>query len=301
MKTILVTGGSGLVGSAIQSIVKDYTYYFIFLNSKKCDLTDYTQTKKVFDEIRPDYIIHLAACVGGLYKNMSSQIDMYEINTLLNTNVLKAAKAVGVKNLIACLSTCIFPDKIKYPINETMLHDGPPHPSNECYAYAKRMLEVQCKHYNFTCIIPTNVYGPHDNFNLEDGHVIPALIHKCYLAKQNGTPFYMRGTGRPLRQFIYSVDLARLILGIIDKGITETLILSPSEEYMLYDVAKMINTEFGGNEVCILPEYADGQYRKTADNSRLMEHFPNFEFTDLKTGIHQTVCWFIDNYNLARK
>jgi len=91
--------------------------------------------------------------------------------------------------MVACLSTCIFPDKTEYPIDESMLHNGPPHSSNDAYAYAKRMLEVQCRMYNenhgdnFVCIIPTNIYGPNDNFNIEDGHVLPALINKCFIAK----------------------------------------------------------------------------------------------------------------------
>lgn len=101
-------------------------------------------------------------------------------------------------------------DKTTYPINEDMLHDGPPHPSNEGYAYAKRLIDTMNRAYaeeygcNFTSIIPTNIYGPHDNFSIKNGHVIPGLIHKCYIAKRDNTPFTIWGSGKPLRQFVYS-------------------------------------------------------------------------------------------------
>jgi len=191
MKTVLITGASGLVGSAIKSIEKNYSYNFVHLDSKSCDLTDYQKTLESFVSIKPDVVIHLAACVGGLFKNMNEKVKMFEDNILINTNVVRASYQCGVDTLIACLSTCVFPDNIGV-LNELCLHNGPPHSSNEGYAYAKRMLEVQCKLYQqqfnkrYFCIIPTNIYGPNDNFNLEDSHVIPAFIHKCYLAKQNG-------------------------------------------------------------------------------------------------------------------
>lgn len=123
--------------------------------------------------------------------------------------------------LVSCLSTCIFPDKTTYPIDETMIHNGEPHNSNYGYAYAKRMVDVVNHLYseqygcNFTSVIPTNIFGKHDNFSISDGHVIPGLVHKCYLAKQEGTPFVVWGSGKPLRQFIYSKDLARLMIWVM--------------------------------------------------------------------------------------
>lgn len=123
-----------------------------------------------------------------------------------------------MKKLVSCLSTCIFPDKTSYPIDETMVHAGPPHTSNEGYAYAKRMIDVMNRAYGeeygckFTSIIPTNVYGLHDNFSIEDGHVIPGLMHKCLKAKRAGTPFTIWGSGTPLRQFIWAGDLANLTI-----------------------------------------------------------------------------------------
>jgi GDP-L-fucose synthase len=307
MKTILVTGGSGLVGKAIQDIKKSFNkYYFIFMDSKKCDLTDFKETLFIFKEIKPNYVIHLAACVGGLFKNMSQKVKMIEDNILINTHVLKCAYTIGVEKVICCLSTCIFPDNTTFPINESMINNGPPHDSNEGYAYSKRLLEVQCRCYNqqygtkYICIIPTNIYGPHDNFHLEDSHVIPGLIHRCFLAKQKNEPFVVRGTGKPLRQFIYSIDLAKIIMELIlEYHSTESVIISPSEEHSILNIAEMINSHFN-NKIEFDSDYSDGQYRKTADNTKLLTFLPNFAFTSIQDGISETIKWFIEQYPNVR-
>lgn len=313
MKTILITGGSGLVGSAIRNISLDYCdkYKVIFLSSKDCDLTNYTNTLYTFTTFNPDYVIHLAACVGGLFKNMAYKVDMFEKNIIINTNVLKVCHEIKVKKVISCLSTCIFPDKTTYPIDETMLHNGPPHSSNDAYAYAKRMLEVQSRAYqeqyndNFICVIPTNIYGPFDNFNLQDSHVIPALIHKCYLAKKNNEPFVIAGSGNPLRQFIYSEDLAKLILWTLENyNQLEPIILSvpESDEKSIHYVASCIAKEFDYyDNMSFDKEKPDGQFKKTANNSKLAQFLPNFQFTPIEKGIHKTVEWFIKNYDSCRK
>ena len=311
MKTILVTGGSGLVGSAIRNISSNYVYKFIFLSSVDCDLTSYSCTLYTFSTYNPDYVIHLAACVGGLFKNMAYKVDMYEKNILINMNVLKVCHEIKVKKLISCLSTCIFPDKTTYPIDETMLHDGTPHTSNDAYAYAKRMLEVQSRAYqeqygdNFICVIPTNIYGSYDNFHLQDSHVIPGLIHKCYLAKKENKPFIIAGSGTPLRQFIYSEDLAILILWTLENYYDkESIILSVPEndEKSINYVATCIAREFNyENNMEFDTDKPDGQYKKTADNSKLMSYIKSFQFTPIEEGITKTVDWFINNYNQCRK
>lgn len=311
MTKILVTGGSGLVGYGIKKIKHDSNHEFIFLSSKDCDLTNYNEAKTIFELHKPDYVIHLAAFVGGLFKNMNFKVDMYEKNTLINCNVLKCCHDIGVKKLVSCLSTCIFPDKTSYPINESMLHNGPPHNSNDAYAYAKRMLEVQSKAYqeqykdNFVCVIPTNIYGENDNYSLEDGHVIPALIHKCYLAKQNNEKFIVRGTGKPLRQFIYSTDLAKLMLWVLESyDEKDSIILSvgEEEEMSIGDVARLVAKEFDYEHMMAFDDsYSDGQFKKTADNSKLMSLYSDFKFTNMEEGMRNSVKWFIDHYNTCRK
>ncbi len=308
---ILVTGGTGLVGYGIQQICNQYDYEFIFMSSKNCDLVNYEVTKAFFEKHKPDYVIHLAACVGGLFKNMNQKVEMYEKNTLINCNVLKCCHELNVKKVISCLSTCIFPDKTSYPIDETMLHNGPPHCSNDAYAYSKRMLEVHSKAYQqqygdkFICVIPTNIYGENDNYNLNDAHVIPALIHKCWLAQQKNEKFVVCGTGKPLRQFIYSKDLAILMMWTLEHyDSLDTLILSvgEKEEISIGNVAKLIAKEFCYDHMMEFNTgFSDGQYKKTANNSKLIKHYGDYIFTPIETGIKKSVKWFQENYEKCRK
>lgn len=311
VETILITGGSGLVGQGIKLIQSNYNYNFIFSSSSNCNLEDYKETINYFQSINPDYIIHLAANVGGLFKNMTYKVDMLEKNVIINTNVLKAAHNIGVKKLIACLSTCIFPDKTSYPIDETMLHNGPPHTSNDAYAYAKRLLDTQCRAYreqygdNFVSIIPTNIYGPNDNFNLEDGHVIPALIHKCYLAKLENKPFTVAGSGKPLRQFIYSEDLGNLIMWVLfNYNDIEPIILSVGEdkEVSIGYISNLIAKKFNYSQnMCFDTGKADGQYKKTASNNKLIKLLGDYNFTPIEKGIDKSINWFEQNYEYCRK
>jgi len=316
MKTIVVTGGSGLVGRAIQHIsrLNDFSdYTFVFLNSSQYDLSSLEQTREMFEKLRPTIVIHLAACVGGLLKNMTKKVEMLEKNLMINYNIVKCSHDYKVEKLVACLSTCIFPDKTTYPIHEEMLHNGPPHYSNDAYAYAKRMLEVHCKAYretygdNFVCIIPTNIYGPHDNFNLEDAHVIPALIHKCHLAKEENRDFIVMGSGTPLRQFIYSEDLATLILWTAENFNESSIILSVGEkeevtiEHVAREIAKAFDYE---DRIRFDASQPDGQYKKTADNRKLLSYLNDtqqVDFMPVEKGIKKTVQWFIENYETARK
>jgi GDP-L-fucose synthase len=301
---ILITGGSGLIGSAIRDVVdlENDENEYVFISSKECDLTNIDITMKYFSKCKPDAVIHLAAYVGGLFRNMTEKIKMYEINTQINYNVLKVCDELNINRLLSCLSTCIFPDKTTYPIDETMLHDGAPHFSNDGYAYSKRMLEVHSRMYYenknriYNCIIPTNIYGKYDNFDLEDAHVIPALVHKCYLAKKENINFIVKGSGRPLRQFIYSLDLAKLVLKMLftyqDK---EPIILSVSEEdeVSIANVSRIIAKCFDyEHKIKFDCHFADGKFKKTANNKKLISLYPETEFTNIHDGISRTVDWF---------
>jgi len=314
LKTILVTGGSGLVGSAIKNIYTDYQnkYQFYFISSQQYDLTNMHSAIEMFDKYKPHYVIHLAACVGGLFKNMNNKVEMLEKNLMINYNVVKCSHDYKVEKLIACLSTCIFPDKnISYPINETMLHDGAPHHSNDAYAYSKRMLEIQCTAYrnsygdNFMCIIPTNIYGPNDNFNLNDGHVLPSLIHKCFISKQQNNDFVICGSGKPLRQFIFSFDLAKIIMILLEKNINENIIVSVPEnnEVSIGDIGKIIATNFDiQNKIIFDTSFSDGQYKKTVSINKLQEIIgEDFNFTSIDNGIKITIDWFIKNFPNLKK
>lgn len=310
-KRVIVTGGSGLVGNAIKVKSNMYydTYDFTFLSSKDGDLSDLEQTREIFKKYNPTVVIHLAACVGGLYKNMNNKVEMLEKNIAINYNVMKCAYEYNVEKLVACLSTCIFPDKIKqYPIREDMLHDGPPHHSNYTYAYAKRMLEVHCRAYrenfgkNFICVTPTNIYGPHDNFHLEDAHVLPALIHRCFISKRDNVDFVVRGSGKAMRQFIFSEDLAENILFIMEHSDEPNTILSVPADHSISigDIAKIIAKEYDYEDRLVFDtSYDDGQIIKTVTNQKLQELYDKHEkqlvFTDIENGIRKTVIWFNEN------
>lgn len=299
---ILVTGGSGLVGNGIKSVSDKYPdYEFIFISSKDYDLSIFNEVETMFKKIKPTYVIHLAACVGGLYKNMHNKVEMLEKNLLINYNIVKCSHDYKVVKLIACLSTCIFPDNVTYPINESMLHNGPPHESNDAYAYAKRMLHIHCKAYrenfgdNFVCVTPTNIYGHHDNFDLENGHVLPALIHKCFLAKKQNNDFIVKGSGKPLRQFIYSEDLAALIMIILEKSNEENTIISVPEtdEKSIEHIARIIAHSFDYEDrIRFDTSFSDGQYKKTVSTKKLQNLVENHKFITLEEGIKKTVEWF---------
>eukprot|EP00743_Colponemidia_sp_Colp-15_P006015 GILK01006464.1.p1 GENE.GILK01006464.1~~GILK01006464.1.p1 ORF type:complete len:322 (-),score=52.94 GILK01006464.1:139-1104(-) len=314
---VLVTGGSGLVGMALKEVVEDPAntdnagQSWVFLRSSDGDLRDAAATRAIFERYRPDYVIHLAAFVGGLFRNMKYKVEFWKHNVAMNENVMTCCHEFKVKKLISCLSTCIFPDRTTYPIDETMIHNGPPHFSNEGYAYAKRMIDVLNRCYaeeygcNFTSVIPTNIFGKFDNFHLEDSHVIPGLIHKCYLAKVNGTPLVVSGSGKPLRQFIYAKDLAKLILWVLGHyESVDPIILSVDEqdEVSIGELAQMIvdAMQFNG-ELVFDASKADGQYKKTASNRKLRSLLPDFQFTSIREGLKETVEWFVANYDSARK
>ncbi|XP_015278231.1 PREDICTED: GDP-L-fucose synthase [Gekko japonicus] len=321
MKRILVTGGSGLVGKAIGKLVAEGgagrpDEVWIFLSSKDGDLTDAGQTKAIFERLQPTHVIHLAAMVGGLFRNIKYNLDFWRNNVHINDNVLHTAYEFGVQKVVSCLSTCIFPDKTTYPIDETMIHNGPPHDSNFGYSYAKRMIDVQNRAYFaqygccFTAVIPTNVFGPHDNFNIEDGHVLPGLIHKAYLAKKNGTPLTVWGTGKPRRQFIYSlVSFSKnnrfIKLQHHQRDGEETKMhqqIGEEDEVSIREAAECIvgAMNFKG-ELHFDTTKSDGQFKKTASNAKLKKYLPDFQFTPFPQAVKETCDWFCANYDTARK
>jgi len=267
----------------------------------------------MFERIQPTHVIHLAAKVGGLYGNMKANLEFFRINMAINDNVLSLSHEFKVQKVVSCLSTCIFPDKTTYPIDETMVQNGPPHTSNYGYSYAKRMIDVMNKGYNqqygckFTSVVPTNVFGAHDNFNLEESHVIPGLVHKlhtCTQTSEEHKPFTVWGTGKALRQFIWSEDLGRLFLWVMrDYDETEPIILSVSEaeEKSIDEAAKSVAKAYKFNgEWKYDTTRSDGQYKKTASNDKLRKYLPDFQFTPFDEAIQKTVDWFIANHDSAR-
>lgn len=302
---LLVTGSDGLVGSALQRLKQDETY---FATREDADLTKFDETIDLFNEVKPTHVIHLAALVGGIGGNIMHSGTFFRDNILINTHVLEAARIFGAKKLISFMSTCVFPDGAPYPLSVENIHDGPPHPSNFAYAYAKRMLDVQTRAYraqwmlDYSIVIPTNIYGPNDNWNLTEGHVIPSLIHRCFIAQLRKEPLVVWGSGRPLREFIYVDDIARLIIDLIGRPTSEhPLIISSGVETSIAELVGLVveSMDFKG-EVIMDSSKPDGQFRKPSNVKPFNGLFPNFEFTSLKDGIISTVSWFRANHSTAR-
>ena len=223
----LITGGSGLLGNAFKKVLPNE----IYPTHKELELQNFEKTKDYFDSFNEfsvskiDTVIHLAGKVGGVKANTQYVSDFYQTNSEINNNVITSCINADIPKLVCCLSTCIYPDEkhITYPLTEDQLHNGPPHQSNFGYAYAKRMVDVQLRSarqqygVEYISVIPNNMYGEHDNFDLENGHVIPSLIRKVWEAKIDNKPaFTVWGDGEIYREFTYAEDIAKAILFCVD-------------------------------------------------------------------------------------
>lgn len=310
-KRILITGGSGLLGNALKKKIENENC--LFLSSKQCNLLNYNQIYNTFYTFNPTHVIHLASRVGGLYDNLDSNYEFLWDNLQIHLNVIKMCELFDIKVLINIQSTCIFPSVIKeYPINSSELHNGEPHYSNAGYAYSKRMLEKLSfylhKKNNISVInlIPTNLYGENDNYNITKGHVIPALIHKTYIAINENKPLYIYGDGIATRQFLYVDDFAEIINYFIKNTNEikyESLIISPPEkdEVSIKQVVEKITKIFGfNNEIIYDVNFSNGQEKKTVSDNELKKYI-DFNFTNLDDGLLKTIMFFKENYNILRK
>ena len=305
MKTI-VTGGSGLLGSEMLRQSPDSLGF----SSKDFDLRESNHSILTLEEGRFDTVIHCAAMVGGVKANTDYVADFFDNNVRMNMNVLDACREQGLK-LVSVLSTCIYPDApyVKYPLTEDQLHNGPPHPSNFGYAYAKRMLEVQSCAYrqqygcNFISVIPNNLYGANDNYDLNSGHVIPALIRKFYEAKLYGYDHVdVWGTGAPLREFTFARDAAKIILWLAENYNGEKPVnIGNPEQVSIKKLAQMIAEEIGfeggGTFDTTKP---DGQYKKPSSNAFLRSLGCDVEYTSLRDGLKETINSFKNRYPKVR-
>lgn len=296
--SVLVTGGNGLLGSPIVRDLKGKTF-----SSKECDLRSDNFKKFIddnYDEV-PNTIVHCAARVGGVGANLNHNLEFFKDNIYIDNNVLSSCLEMGTENLVTILSTCIFPDKVEYPLTADKLDLGPPHDSNYGYAYAKRLLGYQTKVYrnviknNWISIVPTNLYGPKDNFHLEDSHLVPALIRKAYECSLDGSDFNVWGDGSPMRQFVYSEDMSKIIEWAIENWKSEEPLMVINErEYTIREVVSIIADRFNISEDRIKYDTTKplGQLRKPAKSD-----IGWFDFTPLDIGINKTIDWFIENHN----
>ena len=298
----IITGGSGMVGSAFKQTLPDADY------PTRQEL--YSMLKGVInrDKFSGKDIIHLAAKVGGVKVNMGQVADFYIQNSTLNEKMLSAACLGGANKVVSLLSTCVYPTAqyVTYPLTEDQLHLGPPHPSNFGYAYAKRMVDVMSRVYrqqygcNFITAIPNNLYGENDNFDLENGHVIPAIIRKVWEAKLNNKPFVeCWGDGSPLREFTYSEDIVKILMFLLKNyDEPEPINIGNTEEHSIKEVAEMICSimKYDG-EIRWNTQMPSGQHRKPSSNQKLLNlGWDKKWYTSLEKGLTKTCKWVMLKY-----
>lgn len=311
----IITGGSGLLGNAFKKILPNEKYP----TRSELNLTDKTAIIKYIDKYNLDShsegvsgIIHLAGMVGGVKANTEKVFDFYTANSTINNNVIDASVYTGIPKLVCCLSTCIYPDEkyVTYPLTEDQLHNGPPHETNFGYAYSKRMVDIQLRaakqQYGaeYISVIPNNMYGEHDNFDLENGHVIPSLIRKVWEAKiNNAQSFIVWGDGEVYREFTYAEDIARAIVFCLENYQESNPInIGSTKEYKLKDIIALICKELEYNgEIVYDSTKPKGQARKPTSNAKLLSlGWKDEWYTPLEIGLKKTCDWFKENYPNVR-
>lgn len=294
MKDILVTGGSGQLGKALQEILP-YAYY---LSSSECDLTDERQTSITFNVLKPKIVIHLAARVGGIIDNMNNQHEYLLDNLKINNNVIDNCHKHKINRFISILSTCIFPDKMEescYPMKEEDMFNGRPTETNFGYALAKRTLSYLIDSHNakfgtkWQYLTPCNLFGEHDKIG-SHSHFVSGMIEKIVKAENNkDKKITLFGDGSPYRQFVYAKDLAVLIKKCIFEDIAESFNVAPLENYTIKEMAEKTLKAIGSDlKIEWDTTKPNGQLRKDVSNEKMTVLFPHFKFTPYEQAIVST-------------
>ncbi len=305
---IYIAGYKGLVGSAIKRNLEEKGYQnLIYSDRDDFNLQQQDEVNAYFEKERPEHVFLAAAKVGGIWANKTYPADFIYSNLSIEVNVLHAAYMYGVKKLLFLGSSCIYPKLAPQPMKEEYLLTSPLEPTNEAYAIAKIAGLKMCRYYNeqygtnFISVMPTNLYGPNDNYNLETSHVLPALIRKFYEAKVAHKPFVeLWGTGSPKREFLYVDDLADAVVYLMEKydykDIGEIINIGVGEDVSLKELADIIKgiTGFNG-QLHWDPTKPDGTPRKLLDVSRLT-HLGWKAKHSLKEGIQKTYHSFLEVY-----
>lgn len=306
---IYVAGHRGLVGSSVVRALKNDGYEQLILRTRhEMDLTDQLTVREFFEAERPEAVIMAAARVGGIAANNSTPALFIRDNLLIQNNVIDAAYRSGVAKLVFLGSSCIYPKLSPQPIKEEYLLTGPLEPTNEWYAIAKIAGVKMCQAYrrqfgfNAICLMPTNLYGPDDNFDLQKSHVLPALIRRFHEAKARGDDSVtIWGTGMPRREFLHVDDLADAVLYLLHAYDAEPIVnIGWGQDVTIRELAELIMSVIGYNGRLIFDSSnPDGTPRKLLDVSRLTGLGWQAKIP-LRIGIEQTYAWFKEHYATAR-
>ncbi len=299
--TILVAGGSGLVGSAIVRELKRLNQEVIAISSKDVDLLDRSKTFEYINDLRPTAIIDSAAKVGGIGGNNSYPVEFLSQNLQIQTNLMDAAHIAKIEKFVFLGSSCIYPKSCPQPIKEEYLLTGELEETNSAYAIAKisgiELIRSYRKEYGhkWISLMPTNLYGPNDNFDLENGHVLPVLIRKFVEAQRtNAEEVIAWGTGTPLREFLHVEDLARAVLLCLDKYDDALHInIGTAEEISIKNLAEKIADKVGfKGKIVWNKNKPDGTIRKVLDNRRILD-LGWKPIISLDEGLTKTIDWYM--------
>lgn len=304
MSKILITGGEGMVGSAFKRIPNPHQ--LIFVTRKDADLTDRHQVDLLLSRHKPDYVIHTAARVGGIGRNLNSPVQQFSDNILMNTNIIDLCFKHNVQKLIAFSSICAFPAELT-TLSEKAQHDGAPYSGHSSYAYAKRMVNVQIDAYrqqygsNYCTVIPTNIFGENDNYHLQDAHVVPALIHKAFLYVEQDVPFVVWGNGESIREFVYAKDLSDICLQLLELEKLPSSLIVPGHSKSIKEIVDVIAQYKNISNISYDQTKPNGQKIRLTDPKLFREYFPKYEFTSFNEALLNSIDYFFQNYQSARK
>lgn len=337
-KKILITGANGLCGNALKDVLaqnnKNYpagTSYrgpnstpvplfvtnnldeYFFVGRQYGDLTMLENVKHMYDDINPDYVIHTAAEVGGIGGNEAHHGEFFYNNILMNAYMIDQARQHNVEKMIVFSSVCVFPDGKE--LKEDCMHDGPVFSGNFAYGHAKRMVDIQIQAYqkqygikNYCSVIPGNVFGKNDAYNIKYGHVIPSLIHKVFLASNarydENDDFVVWGDGSAKREFVYADDLANIIYRLLnlDELPLRLIVSGPRQHTIKEMVEKLVRVANFKGKVVWDKTKPNGQHARPSNLSLLHSLFPDFKFTDInkEEALKISYNWFVDNYPNVR-
>lgn len=305
-KRVLVTGGAGFLGSVVVDKLRVQGCKNIFVpRSKKYDLVDMSAVKRLYRDACPEIVIHLAAKVGGIGANRQNPGRFFYDNLMMGAQMIEVGRQVGVEKFVAIGTICSYPKFTPVPFKEENLWNGYPEETNAPYGLAKKMLLVQSQSYrqqydfNAIFLLPVNLYGPGDNFDLETSHVIPALIRKCIEAKRRcASSITVWGTGQPTREFIYVEDAAAGILLAAQKyNKPDPVNIGAGFEISIKELVKIIAqlTGFHG-KILWDASKPDGQPRRSLNTQKAFKEFGFKAKVNLREGLKRTIDWYISHH-----